>query len=310
MEELQVIETTSGRQFKPWASKEDVQAIGQAVVQAVLNPASVTAVAVQYANSRIILRQALDAKGVEYDENASLEDLARLCVTEIVNVGISSEGVALSSPMKLSPLFSIGYNSNNTIESINDLTPISIAGFCFYENATITTLTLGVTSINNVYNFCYCQKLKEINLPLLNNNHSDFFCCNNPLLKKASFKTSNTWDRYSFNNCPLLEEIEFGRLTYAYIWNSCINDYNIKKIIIGADTNISIDLTRIGNTLQWDNNVSADEFDYNMRHFFFENLKDNSQSGTTKTITLSSYALAKISQETITYVTNKGWIIA
>ena len=27
MEELQVIETTSGRQFKPWASKEDVQEV-------------------------------------------------------------------------------------------------------------------------------------------------------------------------------------------------------------------------------------------------------------------------------------------
>ena len=106
MEELTAIKTADGREFKPWATNDDLQA-------AVQDPASVTAIAVQYANSRIILKQALDAKGVEYDENASLEDLAGLCVTEIVNVGISSEGCELFEPFKFSNVF-----ENYTVEKL------------------------------------------------------------------------------------------------------------------------------------------------------------------------------------------------
>lgn len=69
MEDLQVIETTSGRQFKPWASREDVQAIKQetvqAVVQAVQDPASITAITSEIASGKQAIAAAINAKGVQ-----------------------------------------------------------------------------------------------------------------------------------------------------------------------------------------------------------------------------------------------------
>ncbi|MBQ3930289.1 MAG: hypothetical protein II708_05005 [Paludibacteraceae bacterium] len=73
MEELQVIETTSGRQFKPWASREDVQvikqetvqAVVQTVVQAVQDPASITAITSEIASGKQAIAAALTQKGVQ-----------------------------------------------------------------------------------------------------------------------------------------------------------------------------------------------------------------------------------------------------
>ena len=57
MEELQVIETTEGRQFKPWATKDDLQA-------AVQDPASVTAITSEIAGGKQAIAAALTQKGV------------------------------------------------------------------------------------------------------------------------------------------------------------------------------------------------------------------------------------------------------
>lgn len=65
MEELQVIETTSGRQFKPWATKDDVQ-----------DPASVTAVASEIANGKQAIAAAINAKGVPTSPTDSFAQLA------------------------------------------------------------------------------------------------------------------------------------------------------------------------------------------------------------------------------------------
>ncbi|MBQ1752422.1 MAG: hypothetical protein II109_03300, partial [Paludibacteraceae bacterium] len=80
MEELQVIETTSGRQFKPWASREDVQIIKQetvqAVVQAVQDPASVTAITSEIASGKQAIASAINAKGGEASATESFQELA------------------------------------------------------------------------------------------------------------------------------------------------------------------------------------------------------------------------------------------
>ena len=81
MEELQVIETTSGRQFKPWASREDVQIIKQetvqAVVQAVQNPASITAITSEIASGKQAIASAINAKGGEASATESFTELAQ-----------------------------------------------------------------------------------------------------------------------------------------------------------------------------------------------------------------------------------------
>lgn len=81
MEELQVIETTSGRRFKPWASREDVQAIKQetvqAVVQAVQDPASITAITSEIASGKTAIASAINAKGGEASATESFSELAQ-----------------------------------------------------------------------------------------------------------------------------------------------------------------------------------------------------------------------------------------
>ena len=70
MEELQVIETTSGRKFKPWATNDDLQA-------AVQDPASITAITSEIASGKAAIASAINAKGGTASATESFSELAQ-----------------------------------------------------------------------------------------------------------------------------------------------------------------------------------------------------------------------------------------
>ena len=85
---------------------------------------------------------------------------------------------------------------------------------------------------------------------------------------------------------------------------------NLKKLTIGIGTNISLYLKSWGSSEIWNSNVDTEEFNANFRSGIIERIYDRSGLDAPNTITLGQYAFAKLTEETISMATAKGWNIA
>ena len=216
MEELQVIETTSGRQFKPWASREDVQAIKQetvqAVVQAVQDPASVTAVTSEIASGKAAIASAINAKGGEASATESFSELA-----DDITYTISGEDFLTKWFKGAYPYDGGVFNSD-----IDYLAPYKMYGVPFTE------INLQGLTDFDAENFKYCNNLRVIRLasyaPTSIRSGSNFFRYN-PNLEEIYLNAFNynvdSFMRY--NSAPIKKiyapnwDVDFSTLgTYSY----------------------------------------------------------------------------------------------
>ena len=156
MEELQVIETTSGRQFKPWVTNDDLQA-------AVQDPASITAITSEIAGGKQAIAQAINAKGGSASETESFSELAE-AVGEIPD--FNTVGTQwTTNPSNLPD--AIAYcNSKLTylkcnIESVSFDSFLTFIKYCETLELPELVSIVGSNALNNLPN------LQHLNLPKL-----------------------------------------------------------------------------------------------------------------------------------------------
>ena len=87
--------------------------------------------------------------------------------------------------------------------------------------------------------------------------------------------------------------------------------YGTLYVIIGQGTQVNLNLRLWGNNNNTVGTVTDEEFDLNFRNNIATRLFDFASVGDdTRVLTLGQYAFQKLSEETISIATNKGWIVA
>ena len=326
MEELQVIETTSGRQFKPWASREDVQVIKQetvqAVVQAVQDPASVTAITSEIAGGKQAIASAINAKGGTASATESFTELAE-AVEEIPNNNF--EGIVFSS----------GFNPRNTLEVITNLNEITeiddditedidgqyggfpnvvrlnflklkritgslvnmpIANIDFpeveYYKATYSNVSLGST--------LYLPKAHTVGIGVFFSHvmssvlHFKFPLCSTLIPVGESWRGADPID------------IEFGQLNSMptnMAWMSLVSCQTI-KVAPNTDGNQYWQYWKATTAISA---IGVQQLNDNLYNDMLVNLYDHSQDGQTRTLRIGW--LANVTAENIAYANAKGWTL-
>lgn len=217
MEEIQVIETTSGRQFKPWATKDDVQ-----------DPASVTAIASEIASGKQAIAAAINAKGGTASASESFSELAQ-DIQDTPTSGVLSDGIVQSEPFSFLdyvckqdayPFAEIDDNSVTVISRSN----------AFYQQTQLLKVkmtALGTISGSNV--FQGCSALQKVDLPNLTtiSGGGTFYNCaslqeiNMPNLTTISgastFRSTSSLQSISL---PSLERVSGGNANESLLYNS------------------------------------------------------------------------------------------
>ena len=312
MEELQVIETTSGRQFKPWASREDVHVIKQetvqAVVQAVQDPASVTAITSEIASGKQAIASAIIAKGGEASATESFTELAE-AVEEIPNFDQWARlACVLANNIATDSLS--GYEQNVKAGSVTEITdPFGLiteirAGVFNYwslltsidlpQLSTIPGICRGATSLKKVTFINAREVLYE-------------FVSYLPNLQEVIMPNCKKIGEFSFRVCPALLNIVLGQITSI---NNLYVDQSIKlkNVTIGQDTDINLPFQRWNPTTVIAEGQSAiDELNANLYNNLLTKLYDHSEDGQTRTLRIGW--LANVSAENIAYANAKGWTL-
>lgn len=205
MEELQAIETTTGRQFKPWVDADKLQ-------QIVSDPASVTGITSEIVSGKQAIAEAINAKGGSASATESFKELA----DDIDTIPNAIDWVKMvcereyntNSIDNTNPIKSIERVTSNTTTFIGqyafkectqlqyvDMPNVTSLGICVFEGcAILETVELpNVVSIG-VRSFAYCTNLKGLSLP----NWS------------GSFTTSYS---YFFAKCLSLEYLLLPKIT-------------------------------------------------------------------------------------------------
>lgn len=315
MEELQVIETTTGRQFKPWASKEDVQA-------AVQDPASVTGIASEIASGKQAIASAINAKGGTASAIDSFAELAQ-AVEDIPNNNF--EGIVFSS----------GFSPRNTLEVIVNLNKITEIDDDITE--AITGSYGGFPNVVRL-NFLKLKRIKGIlvNMPIADMTfpeveyyaptYSNVSLGSTLYLPKAHtvgigvFFNSviSSVLHFRFPVCSTLIsigetwrgadpiDIEFGQLnsmpTYAG-WMSLLSCQTI-KVAPNTDGNQYWQQWKATTAIS---TIGVQQLNDNLYNDMLVNLYDHSQDGETRTLRIGW--LANVTQENIDYATSKGWTL-
>ena len=324
MEELQVIETTSGRQFKPWASREDVQA-------AVQDPASVTAITSEIASGKQAIASAINAKGGTASATESFTELAE-AVEEIPNFNLSGykyingftptnvgeaylyrrylNDISDSSITQLLNDVNDIYSYCNALQSISfpNLTTISAAS-SFLSCTALQSIDLpNLTTISAASVFRNCVTLQSIDLPNLTtiNGGIVFYECNINYfhLPKLSFISKEGDFRSNYSVIDIVLGTLFTINSY-WLWD---NKSKLRNITIGASTDVNLPFQNWTAT-----NVIAEgqsgitELNSNLYNNLLTKLYDHSQDGVTRTLRLGW--LANVSAENIAYANAKGWTL-
>ena len=279
MEELQVIQTKSGRQFKPWATKDDVQ-----------NPASVTAIASEIASGKQAIAEAINAKGGSASETDTFSKLAE-AVDTIPNFSdmVKLAGIIAGGNYSKNALQghneNVKYGKTEIIDNVGAFERINVDD-CFQNWDLLQEVNLpALTSIRGIAPFQYCSALQEVNLPAL-----------------TSISGGST-----FNSCSALRNLTFGTLI-SMSEPFSDNKSNLRNITIGQDTNVNLPFQNWKAT-----NVIAegqrgiDELNTNLYNNLLTKLYDHSGDGETRTLRIGW--LAKVSAENIAYANAKGWTL-
>lgn len=220
MEELQVIETTSGRQFKPWASREDVQAIKQetvqAVGQAVQDPASITAIASEIASGKQAIASAINAKGGTASAAESFAELAE-AVEEIPNF---DDMVKLASVIAGGNYYknalqghdeNVKYGKTEIVDILGVFEKINVE-HCFQYWDLLERVDMpNLTTIGNAA-FSNCSSLQEVDIPNLTTvGDAAFSGCSS--LQEVDFPLLSAIGGSAFSGCSSLQEVNFPLLT-------------------------------------------------------------------------------------------------
>lgn len=321
MEELQVIETTSGRQFKPWATKDDVQ-----------DPASVTAIASEIASGKQVIAQAINAKGGEASATESFTELAQ-DIQDTPTSGVLSTGIVQSEPMGfLDYVCKVGAHPFSEID--DDSVTIIDRAYAFYRQTQLLKVNmLNLATISGAYAFYLCSALQEVVMPNLTtisgdsvfqncsalqvvdmpnlttiSGNSVFRGCYN--LKIAKFpKCSNFSGQYIFEATGGLINIVFGTLIQFYSGGLFYGrSGNLRNITIGQYTNISLPFHEwTATNVIAEGQSGIDELNSNLYNNLLTKLYDHSQDGQTRTLRIGW--LANVTQENIAYANAKGWTL-
>ena len=298
MEELQVIETTSGRQFKPWATKDDVQ-----------DPASVTAITSEIASGKQAIAAAINAKGGEASATESFTELAQ-DIQDTPTSGVLSSGIVQSEPFKF--LDYVCKNGAYPFPEINDDSVTIIdRGSGFYGRTNLLKVKMtALRTISGESVFRNCLALQEVDMPNLTtiSGNSVFQDCHN--LKIAKFpKCSNFSGQYIFEATGGLINIVFGTLTQFYsggLFYGRAN--NLRNITIGQDTNISLPFREwYATNVIAEGQSGIDELNSNLYNNLLTKLYDHSNDGQTRTLRIGW--LANVTAENIAYANAKGWTL-
>ena len=278
MEELQAIETTSGRQFKPWVDADKLQEI-------VSDPASVTAITSEIASGKQAIAQAINAKGGTASATESFTELAE-AVEEIPNFNTyNCEYIEGHYPTNVSEVFELKY-----IRSIN----------------TSKIITLGMNFI--LKGLLYLETIELPECTTINQNSSN----ENPSLKrfvcpKCTTANSSSWYLTPFYGCPKMEYIEFGTLTVLGSLTGASNtlDY-LRNITIGELTNINLNFSDwTASNVIAEGQSGIDELNSNLQ----TNLISKLYQGGGKILRLGAALYDVTTQETRDMVTAKGWTL-
>jgi hypothetical protein len=303
MEELQVIETTSGRQFKPWATKDDVQ-----------DPASVTAIASEIASGKQAIAAAINANGGTAQSDESFTELAQnISTIPVRGAGYNIGGVIFQNPITyvttndLVDNFTNGNPTNPIIEVIDNTTVYNTTQFPNFRKLAKVTMSELLSITVSFFEGC---SVKMLFLPKLQSISVAYGISSNPMLEEIyapnlSILSANQ----SISQNSSLSKLTLGKITYIIDGNLFYLCYKLSNIILGEDTDINLNFSRLGNTTTWDGNIDATEWNTNFVNGIVNKLHDYS-GGTAHTITLGTYAKAKLTAETIALTNAKGWTIA
>ena len=320
MEELRVIETTSGRQFKPWATKDDVQ-----------DPASVTAITSEIASGKQAIAAAINAKGGSASATESFSELAQ-DIKDTPTSGILSSGIVQSEPFSFMdyvcrqgayPFTEIDDDSVTVIDrgggfygltnllkvKMTALTTIS-GGSVFRDCSALQRVELPqLTTISGSNVFQNCSSLQRVELPQLTTiSGGGVFQGTNSLQYAIFPKLSYVAGIYMFYYGIGLISIEFGTLTRldAPMYASLV--INLRNITIGQDTDINLNFSSWAATnVIAEGQSGIDELNNNLYNNLLTKLYDHSQDGVTRTLRLGW--LSRVSAENIAYANAKGWTL-
>lgn len=158
-----------------------------------------------------------------------------------------------------------------------------------------------------------CVNLKYIAFPQLRTSTGGGFGSTNqgyaPKYVEEFYLPSLTYyNSYTFYGAQMLKKITFGKLTATSTINFPLC-YWLNNIIVGEDTDINLNFSEVGSNTYWNNNIDAAEWNVNFVNGIVNKLHDYS-GGTAHTITLGTYAKAKLTAATIALANAKGWTIA
>lgn len=298
MEELQVIETTSGRQFKPWASKEDVQA-------AVQDPASVTAIASEIASGKQVIAAAINAKGGTAEATESFSELADDISNAIFDTTtdvVFEEGFTPRSAYdivmnrgKIKSLICRGVTFTDTqLQYLTGLESISFPDLIstFIPNNTITSscANLKVFRCDNIIQVGLGQAFDFAST----NNSVDFY------MEKCTSLDGGIARGFKIGRLFLGDVTRLNTGSAGYYAQVYLSVLSLKS----GDGNFNCSnwtASIVGPLIGWDK-MNENLYDYTL-----SKLADHSQDGITRTLGLGW--LANVSAENIAYANAKGWTL-
>jgi hypothetical protein len=111
----------------------------------------------------------------------------------------------------------------------------------------------------------------------------------------------------AFFGCSNLTTVSFGKLTSFSSTNTFLYCNKLSNIIIGAGTDINLDISSLSNAT-WNANIDDSIWNDNFVSGIINNLFDFT-SGAAHTIKCGAYPYAKLTQETIALAAAKNWNI-
>ena len=333
MEELTAIKTADGREFKPWATNDDLQA-------AVQDPASVTAIASEIASGKQAIASAINAKGGTASATESFAELADAIlnlanVTIVSTAGLTGVGVPINLLKWL--LNGMSSSDSNFSEiSDNTVTTISVSRTLSYIPTLKRVVLNAVESISASYVFNSCTLLQRVELPNLQIITGDSLFCRCPnlhildlpsleVINSRAFWQDNEGDgnyeeflfpklhtllgTYCFLRNKSLKNVVFGTLTDFGSASFAGSDYpNIRNITIGIGTDVNLYLVSWSATnVIAEGQSGIDELNSNLYNNLLTKLYDHSNDGQTRTLRIGW--LARVTAENIAYANAKGWTL-